>query len=161
MATTADLMLNNIGHHPDSLSNPSAKGPKKRRHSLNNCVFEYNNTRGIQTSTVLVVRRGSAEVLRTVMTSVKNSKQNSSSSSNQRTFDILTSSWNRSDLTHFAGLAEIGECNDENHHASIVVNDEDFEKVNQLNFKIQIYFRSKFQTIRNFSLVLSAEANHS
>ena len=116
MATTADLMLN-VGHH--SLS-------KKRRHSLNNCVFEYNTR--IQTSAVLVdvkiVRRGSAEVLRSVM-SVK--KQNSSS--NQRTFDILTSSWNRTDLT-FAGLAEIGECNDEN-HGSNAVNDEDkFEKVN-------------------------------
>jgi hypothetical protein len=126
MATTADSILNSgpkSGHRTLT---------KKRRHSspLNNCVFEYK-TAIQRTSTVLVVRRGSAEVLRSVMQS-----RNSSSSSNKRTFDILTSSWNQINFESLEqGLAEISECNDENASApSINEEDNRDSKVNLTTF---------------------------
>ena len=127
MATTADSILLNSGPKSGHRSLT-----KKRRHSspLNNCVFEYK-TAIQRTSTVLVVRRGSAEVLRSVMQS-----RNSSSSSNKRTFDILTSSWNQINFDGLAqGLAEISECNDENASApSINEEDNRDSKVNLTTF---------------------------
>lgn len=127
MTTTADSILLNSGPKSGHRSLT-----KKRRHSspLNNCVFEYK-TAIQRTSTVLVVRRGSAEVLRSVMQSI-----NSSSSSNKRTFDILTSSWNQINFDSLAqGLAEISECNDENASApSINEEDNRDSKVNLTTF---------------------------
>ena len=127
MATTADSILLNSGPKSGHRSLT-----KKRRHSspLNNCVFEYK-TAIQRTSTVLVVRRGSAEVLRSVMQS-----RNSSSSSNKRTFDILTSSWNQINFDSLAqGLAEISECNEENVSApSINEEDNPDSKVNLTTF---------------------------
>ena len=90
------------------------------------CVFEYKTA--IQRTSVLVVRRGSAEVLRSVMFSDRNS-----SNSNQRTFDILTSSWNQ---INFAGLVEIGECNDESERSSINEDENCDTKVNSTFFSV-------------------------
>ena len=63
-------------------------------------------------------------------------KQNSNS--NQRTFDILTSNWYETDLT-FAGLAEIGECNDENCASASIKEGDHCHKVKS---KCLYYFQS-------------------